>query len=91
MPDSDIPTEIERDLAGIEASIEADAPPLELSQRLQALSIHVGSTGLDRLRFLIARATVENRLGPDPPDRAEFVLGFGPTAGQSKKAAMGYS
>ena len=36
-------------------------------------------------------ATVENRLGPDPPDRAEFVLGFGPTAGQSKKAAMGYS
>ena len=62
MPDSDIPTEIERDLAGIEASIEADAPPLELSQRLQALSIHVGSTGLDRLRFLIARATVENRL-----------------------------
>ena len=62
MPDSDIPTDIERDLAGIEASIETDAPPLEISQRLQALSMHIGAAGLDRLRFLIARATVENRL-----------------------------
>ncbi|MEP9387289.1 serine/threonine-protein kinase [Mesorhizobium sp. KR9-304] len=68
MPDSAIPTDdVERDLVEIETGIETDAAPAEISKRLQALSARAGpdglTAGLDRLRFLIARATVENRLG----------------------------
>lgn len=53
---------MEDDLSAIEREIETDIPPADIAKHLQALSPRIGD-GLHGLRFLIARATVENRLG----------------------------
>ena len=55
--------DVERRLAALEAGIATDSPPAALDAQAVALDPHIGPELARRLRFLIARATVDNRLG----------------------------